>query len=137
MTFPERREFRLLVTGSRDWESYGAIDAAIGGVLDRLVEARRDLVVVHGACPTGADAMAATYCEENAWWVDNLGRMLAVEAHPADWSQGKKAGPLRNQAMVDLGADLCLAFPLEGSRGTWDCVKRARAAGIEVRVIKP
>jgi hypothetical protein len=35
--------------------------------------------------------------------------------------------------MVDLGADLCLAFPMPRSRGTWDCVRRAKKAGIVVR----
>lgn len=63
---------------------------------------------------------------------------LPVEAHPADWrSCGRAAGLIRNQRMVDLGADLCLAFPLGESRGTWDCVARARKAGIEVRIIEP
>lgn len=42
------------------------------------------------------------------------------------------AGLVRNQLMVDLGADICLAFPLPGSRGTWDCMGRAEAAGIKV-----
>lgn len=43
------------------------------------------------------------------------------------------AGGVRNQEMVNLGGYLvCLAFPLAGSRGTWDCVARARVAGIPV-----
>lgn len=47
------------------------------------------------------------------------------------------AGHARNQDMVNAGARLLVAFPLPGSRGTWDCVRRAKAAGIEVRVIRP
>jgi hypothetical protein len=31
-------------------------------------------------------------------------------------------------------ARLCLAFPTPSSRGTWDMVRRATAAGIEVEV---
>jgi hypothetical protein len=38
---------------------------------------------------------------------------IKAEAHPvtdADWKRlGKRAGPLRNSAMVRAGADLCIA----------------------------
>ena len=53
------------------------------------------------------------------------------------WSKwkmhGKKAGPLRNQEMVDAGTDLVVAFP--GGRGTADLVRRARAAGLQILVV--
>ena len=107
---------RVLITGSRDWTDEGLI----WNVLSPYLPA----VLVHGACPTGADEIASTL------WVANGG---TEEPHPADWSLGKKAGPLRNQEMVDLGADICLAFPLLESRGTRDCMRRATAAGIPVR----
>lgn len=51
----------------------------------------------------------------------------------ADWDGlGKAAGPLRNQAMVDFcrAGDVCLGFPDAESRGTWDCMRRAHAAGL-------
>lgn len=110
---------RILITGSRHWDNHGAIRRA-------LADLPGDATIVHGGCPTGADAYA-----------DKIARMfgLAVEVHPADWgTHGRAAGPIRNQHMVDLGADLCLAFPDTYSRGTWDCVRRARAAGIPTRV---
>ena len=51
----------------------------------------------------------------------------------ADWrGLGWGAGFIRNQALVDLRPDACLAFP--GGRGTADTVRRCRAAGIPVRV---
>ena len=115
-------DFRLLVTGSRDWTDRERVLRAIefrtlGIQLD-------DLVVVHGHCPTGADAIA----DELA-----AGSGVRVERHPAFWAAwGQAAGPLRNQVMVDLGADLCLAFITGTSRGTLDCVRRAEAAGIPV-----
>jgi hypothetical protein len=49
----------------------------------------------------------------------------------------RAAGVLRNTWMVEHGPkpDVCLAFPGPGSRGTWDCVRKAAAFGIEVVVI--
>lgn len=115
---------RLLVTGSRDWSDRTVIR-------DALRQAWRDLqpgpiVLVHGAA-RGADSIAA-----EIW----TGGKLPDEPHPADWdTHGKKAGPIRNQEMVDAGADLVLAFPIgSGWSGTRDCMRRARFAYIPVRV---
>jgi hypothetical protein len=83
-------------------------------------------VLVSGNCPTGADAIAERFWEANG---------MPVERHPADWKTfGKAAGPKRNQEMVDLGADVCLAFPMKGSRGTMHCMKAAKAAGIPLKI---
>jgi hypothetical protein len=114
---------RVLVTGSRDWSD----EAAVCTTLTELLRLADRITVVHGACPTGADAIA------HRWASDTPG--ATPEPHPADWSIGKKAGPLRNQAMVDLGADVCLAFPVGESRGTRDCMRRAEAAGIPVQAV--
>lgn len=65
------------------------------------------------------------------------GGNLQVEAHPADWkTHGKKAGVVRNRAMVEFGADLVCAFPVGPSVGTRDCIMRARVAGIPEWVFK-
>lgn len=89
-----------------------------------------DIVLVHGNCPTGADRMASEI------WGQLWG--FPVEAHPALWkTEGKASGPRRNQRMVDLGADGCLAFIDGPSRGTRDCADRARKAGIPVRYFQP
>lgn len=112
---------RVLVTGSRRHS-----DVALHRTwLAKVDAAWGRCTLVSGACPSGTDLL----CEQEA---TRLG--WAVERHPADWSMGGRAGPLRNQSMVDLGADVCIAFPLPGSRGTWDCVNRAKAAGIPVRI---
>ena len=110
---------RILVTGSRDWKDRQTIYK----VLDRHSRGGR-VTIVHGDCPTGADRMAQD-------WADMMSQ--ESEKHPADWKKyGRAAGPKRNQAMVDLGADICLAFVIPGSRGTIDCMKRAQKAGIEI-----
>ena len=85
----------------------------------------RPIVIVTGGCPTGADRMA----EE---WAHRAG--VEVEVWLADWAAyGRAAGPIRNGRMVAAGARYCLAFPLQGSRGTEDCIRRAEAAGIPVQ----
>lgn len=121
---------RILVTGSRDWTDREAIAHALLDVRDQPrpgVPSR--MVLVHGACPTGADAIADEWATAWGW---------EVERHPAEWeTHGRAAGPIRNQKMVDLGADVCLAFPLPGSRGTRHCMGAAERAGIPVREVTP
>lgn len=118
---------RILVTGSRRLKDYNLVARALGEAAF-CTDPAEEIVVVHGACPYGgADWLAGT-------WSRNSFNVVE-EPHPADFARlGKKAGPLRNQEMVGLGADLCLAFPDSNSRGTWDCVRRARAAGIPVEI---
>ena len=108
---------RVLVTGSRDWRNGDAVVAAL--------DAANPTVVVHGGCPTGADAFAEQWCWE---------RGVVQEVYPADWNLGRKAGPLRNKQMVDDGADLVLAFVRDGSRGASGTVELARKAGIPVQL---
>ena len=111
---------RILVTGSRHYSDYKIIKKALAFSPLPLFP----VTVVHGGA-TGADTLAGQAARE-------LG--FIEEVHLADWSIGKKAGPLRNQKMVDLGADICLAFPLADSRGTYDCINRAKLAGIPVKI---
>jgi len=116
---------RILITGSRNWSDEDVIDGALRAAFYEFGPA----TLVSGACPTGADAIAERIWEAHAF---------PVERHPADWeTHGKAAGPLRNQQMVDLGADICLAFPLPDSRGTKHCMGAADKAGIPVVVHEP
>jgi hypothetical protein len=115
-----RRPFRLLVTGSRDWTDATLLCSAL---YNRWREANsRPIVLVSGACPTGADAMAEKFAEAQGW---------TVERHPADWSKGKGAGFARNAEMVALGADICCAFILNNSKGATHTADLARKAGID------
>lgn len=126
------RELRVLVTGSRHLTEDQA--AHVQGVLqdvrfaDLYKNGRRPIVIVQGECPNGGVDLAAKQWAEQADGATS-------EGHPADWERhGKSAGPIRNSYMVSLGADLCLAFPATGSRGTWDCIRKAVDAGIPTRI---
>lgn len=115
---------RVLVTGSREWQGADPIFRILMGVyLDRGA-----FTLVHGACPKGADLIASRWAQSNEW------RGIVEERHPADWDHhGRKAGVMRNQEMVNLGADLCLAFIADHSRGATHCARAAEKAGIPTR----
>lgn len=115
---------RILITGSRTWTDWAFINrrldqawAALGG--------DPQTVLVSGNCPRGADAMAEEWAEL---------RGIQVERHPADWNKyGKRAGFMRNAEMVDLGADICIAFIKDKSKGATMCASLAEKAGIDTR----
>lgn len=122
---------RILVTGSRHWPNPGQVWT----VLDALAakNAGRPIVIVHGACPTGADVHAAVWCAR----ATAAGWDVTEERHPADWAlHGGQAGPIRNRAMVAAGAAVCVAFPMGLSAGTRGCMRLAREAGIPVRTVQ-
>ena len=116
---------RLLVTGSRGWS-------------DRAVMARTlheqwtswgrpvDAVLVVGDA-RGADAMAAELWAKAG---------LPVEVHRADWDGlGRRAGMVRNQAMIASGVDAALAFRVGDTPGTRGCIAAAERSGIPVGII--
>lgn len=107
---------RVLVCGGRDYADHRE-------VFHELDVLEPEFVMQGGA--TGADAWARKWCENNR-------RPCATFiAHWLTMRHG--AGPARNEWMLTYGApDLVLAFP--GGRGTADMVRRAKAAGIEVRL---
>ena len=109
---------RVIVCGGRDYDDERTVDAVMSA-LDL------DCTVVAGSAP-GADTLAVAWRKE---------RGLSHEEFPADWRKhGKAAGPIRNQAMLDAGADLVIAFP--GGRGTADMVSKAREAGVTVMEVR-
>lgn len=125
---------RILITGSRDWADYDMLTTTMVEAVRSHIEQRPELgtgatdwvTVVHGDCPTGADRMAQSFCEQVTFW--------ETERHPADWARyGKRAGFVRNAEMVALGADVCLAFIKNESRGASMTASFAEQAGIETR----
>jgi hypothetical protein len=132
----------VLGTGSRNWSDLSTTGRALMGVLDMNGLKPNQVLVRHGAAPGADDALECCAID--------LG--MLTDPMPADWTAPCRdyckpwhrkarhdgstycpaAGAFRNQAMVDLGANVCLAFPLGKSVGTRDCMRRAKAAGIRV-----
>lgn len=117
---------RLLVTGSRDWTDIKEVVETLYAALQYL---GGEAILISGHCPTGADRIA-----EHIWLHDIDGE---VEVYPADWEKhGKKAGFVRNSEMVKSGADLCVAFIKNNSRGASMTARLAEKAGIETWISK-
>lgn len=139
-----RAPYRVLVTGSRDWRDEQRVRRELARAWH---ESARPIVVVHGACDTGADQHAAL------WVRDCRAALLGGvtdEPHPAAWKQGGRgAGPARNRQMVDSRPALCLAFiapctkwnctraEVHGSHGSTQCADYAEACGITTRRFNP
>lgn len=116
--------YRVLVTGSRIWPDHDVIYNALDTALNET-PAGCDMWLVVGDCPRGADRIAYQWA---------VTAMVPIDTHLADWNtHGRAAGPIRNAAMVNSGADLCLAFIKDASRGASHTVRLAERAGIPVR----
>jgi putative aminopeptidase FrvX len=113
--------YRILITGSRDWYDPIPIRNAI---INECIKTKYNVVIVHGGA-RGADYLAWKIADE---------LQLDVEVYKADWdTYGKAAGFVRNDKMVKLGADVCLAFIKNSSAGATMCADLAEKAGIPVK----
>lgn len=123
---------RLIVCGSRHYDDRTTLERELSAILDETHHRDATLTIVHGACPSGADAMA------DRWAVNSKARSWKVEIErwPAEWGEfGKFAGPRRNLQMAQHGADLCLAFWDGQSTGTLDMIRKCIDHGIAVRIV--
>lgn len=117
---PKKKFMRVLVFGGRDYKDKKAIHE----VLDKF---DADTILVHGDCPTGADAIAKAYAIEHEWiyW-----------SFPAQWKrlQSSSAGPIRNIRMLKITKPhLGIGFP--GGRGTRNMASLLEEAGVKVEKI--
>jgi hypothetical protein len=141
--------YRLLFTGSRSWADRNALYAELGEAEQRARDLGcRVILVVHGFAG-GADTMADDWT-----FLRSLlpGMFRDRERHPltvSEWYPGGKfdrtAGMKRNQLMVSLCADECVAAVDEcrkttcrrrkphGSHGASHAAGLAERSGIPVR----
>lgn len=112
---------RVLVCGGRNYDDTATVFSALSAI-----DGETEIAAIIEGGATGADQRAAEWARINE---------VDCELFVADWvHKGRKAGPLRNQRMLDEGKpDLVVAFP--GGKGTADMVRRAEKAGVPVRRI--
>jgi hypothetical protein len=108
---------KTAIIGSRTATDYEKLKQGLEGL--HITE-----VLTGGA--QGADQFAERYAREHG---------LPCTVMIADWSRhGIKAGPIRNGELV-AAADQVVAYWDGESRGTADTIRKARRAGLPVRII--
>lgn len=129
------RGIRLAVTGGRAYPTAAVVDDCLFQIQERFGIA----VVIHGdagkedeeGIVSGADRLAGEWARFNN--VQEVAEPVTRE----EWNRlGAKAGPLRNQRMLDRYLpNMLLALP--GDRGTADMTERAREAGLPIAKFTP
>lgn len=112
---------RVIVAGSRRFNDYPLLSAK----LDHLLQHHSEVEIVSGAA-SRADMLGERYALE---------RGHPVKRFPANWSLGKRTGPIRNGKMVDYATHL-VAFWNGWSRDTKNMIEQAQDKGLQVRVVK-
>lgn len=142
---------RILISGTRS-RYYPPEGVRLAFDLVRVTVGDAPVVVVHGQCPSGVDDMADQLAPAYGWdtephpadWYRCSPLCKGEDSSHRRTRFGKSYCPLagfwRNQQMVDLHKDpkfgpyrLGLFLPNRtwaASQGTYDCYKRANAAGI-------
>jgi hypothetical protein len=121
---------RILVCGSRKFRDRSSLWTILDGYLAGMHDGEH-LGIISGMAP-GADRLGYQWALEHP--------EVALGEFPADWDgpNGKAAGFIRNQQMLDEGEPhLGLAFTddLVDSRGTADMVRRLKKAKVPYLVI--
>lgn len=109
---------KVLVTGGRGYRDVGCVN--------RYLTQLNPSMIIEGGCRRDGK-QSADYLAK-CWGMEHGVHVATVEAL---WgTHDRAAGPIRNQAMLQLMPHVVLAFP--GGDGTADMVKRAKEAGIRV-----
>lgn len=120
--------YKVLICGSRFYTDYKKILQYVRSLKDTAIH--ENIVIVAGGA-MGADTLAVKAAVSCGF---------SFREYPAQWEKyGKKAGPIRNQTMLDMEKpDIVAAFheAIESSKGTKDMVSRARKSGVPVVVFK-
>lgn len=104
---------KVIVCGGRDYADQERVNRVLDGI--------NIAAIAHGGAK-GADALAGLYAARKG---------IPVQEYAADWSQGRAAGPRRNERMLrESKPDLVIAFP--GGKGTAHMVSIARKAAVPV-----
>lgn len=129
--------FSEVITGSRDWTDCEAIRMHLGLNYANCAAALIGYYISVGDCPSGVDLFVREWHDE--WY--HISRkhsdVVNLTVYEADWDMyGKKAGPIRNQRMLQHSyPDVVSGFLQRGAgnRGTQNTLRTARSMGLVVR----
>lgn len=121
---------KVIVAGSRTITDYEIVEEAInqsGFQIDIVISGGQVTRDKAGKPIGGVDWLGEC-------WAEKYG--IPIHVFPAKWElHGRKAGPLRNQEMVDRAHALIAIWDGQ-SRGTADIIKRAEAKGIPIFIFE-
>lgn len=117
------KPYRIIIAGSR---TVPEKDEKLFSRIERLLAtiSYSDIEIVSGTCK-GADILGENFAKLNG---------LPIKQFPADWSQGKKAGYLRNKQMAEYSTHLIAIWDGQ-SKGTKNMIDLANEHGLKVRII--
>lgn len=118
------KDIRIVVTGGRDYLREDVVDREMQRAM-RSANGRKIVFIAGGA--RGLDTLVEDWC---------LAHGVPCIVINAPWKSrhGKRAGPVRNQWMIDFGLPTyAIVFP--GGTGTADMHQRIKAAGINHHVV--
>ncbi len=110
----------IIVAGGRDFNNYDLLSVT----LDRMFKNINPVIVCGEA--RGADLLGRRYAIEHN---------LSILSYPANWSLGKRAGFIRNEAMAKVANGL-IAFWDGKSHGTKHMIETMQKLNKPVRIIR-
>jgi hypothetical protein len=115
-----KSEYRFFITGSRDLFIEKDIKKVLANLYAKGINPKKMVMVVGDA--KGVDATATKLWQKAG---------LRIEIYQAEWEEhGKKAGMLRNMAMLSSGVDYGYGFCKNNSKGTTGMLNLASEQGV-------
>lgn len=110
-------KLKIVIAGPRDFYDYDLVASSLVNILPKD---RSKIQIVEGGA-TGVDRIARDFAIANK---------IEYKEFQADWSLGRKAGPIRNEQMARY-ADMLIAFDAH-TRGTASMIRYATKEGLKV-----
>lgn len=124
-------EVRIIIAGSRTFSDYSLLNKKVTDIICDNKYKLNTIRIISGTA-SGADTLGERYAQQHN---------LKLTQMPADWSQGKKAGYIRNTQMAEFAIHndndgILIAFWDGKSHGTKNIIDIAKEYNMNVYVIK-
>ena len=113
---------KLAIVGSREFENYDLLCVEVAKIQETQ---KIDLIVSGGA--KGADTLAKKFAAKN--------QIPLMEFLP-DYDRYGRGAPLQRNTLIVRNSNVVLAFVTATSKGTWDTIRKAQAAGKRVVIVR-